>query len=425
MNICFVTEEFPPETGWGGIGSYFWEVSHGLASLGHRVDVITYGREMGVKNIHEKLYVHKINTRKITPFSSELINAFNCFSRRICVGTLKRLQWSMAAARYFRRLQATAKSDLLEFSEAYGAGFFFRSFEIPTVVKLHLPLKMASILCGHDDRIDYHLQDIIEKYVTHSASAVIGCSKAILEEVDSTWGLDGQETFVINNPIDNDFFNPLCSSQKNSNRYEKKKLTIGYFGRIDSGKGVDVLYEAFKEAANTAEKTIELVFVGQDRSRPHYQQTWSEYLMECARNDGLSEHIKFLGYYPRNELPLMYSSFDICVVPSKKFENFPYACLEPMSCGRAVVASRCGGIPEMIEDGISGLLVKPGNSSSLARALVKLIENGNLRKSLGRNARQRVENLYSRTYIAKKTLQLYKKVLQESHSPTGRPHESF
>jgi len=120
------------------------------------------------------------------------------------------------------------------------------------------------------------------------------------------------------------------------------------------------------------------------------------------------ESVKFVGRVDREELVGYYQRSEICVIPSVVFENFPYTCLEAMACGKPVVASDCGGIREMIEDGVNGLLVPPGDVVALSEALIRLLTDRSLSLEMGRRARERVERLYSRKAVVGKILEVYR-----------------
>jgi len=98
------------------------------------------------------------------------------------------------------------------------------------------------------------------------------------------------------------------------------------------------------------------------------------------------------------------------------WENFPYTCLEAMSCGKPVIASGSGGLAEIIEDGYDGILVPPESPEWLADAIVRLLKDVDLRKKIGGHARETVEQKFSTTVIAKRMADLYTDILARSRS---------
>jgi len=101
--------------------------------------------------------------------------------------------------------------------------------------------------------------------------------------------------------------------------------------------------------------------------------------------------IEFMPWSKQEDLPALYRSADICVVPSVGPEPFGIVTLEAMACGKPVVASRIGGLPIIVEDGASGFLVPPSDAEALAGKIRLLISNEELRERMGAAARKRAE----------------------------------
>jgi glycosyltransferase involved in cell wall biosynthesis len=115
-------------------------------------------------------------------------------------------------------------------------------------------------------------------------------------------------------------------------------------------------------------------------------------LEEQARALGVAGSVEFLGL--RDDIDRLLRECDVFVHPAVWAEAFGLTIAEAMATGRPVVASAIGGIPELIDHGVTGLLVTPGNPAALARALDRLIADAELREGLGRNARRRVEERF-------------------------------
>ncbi|MEI6154461.1 MAG: glycosyltransferase family 4 protein, partial [Deltaproteobacteria bacterium] len=115
----------------------------------------------------------------------------------------------------------------------------------------------------------------------------------------------------------------------------------------------------------------------------------------------------FLGSLPNNTLPSFYNFVDCFVLPSL-FEAFGITLIEAMSCGKTVIASNVGGIPEVVDDGYNGILIVPGNYISLKEAIIRIINDRNLRINLGNSARQKVVENFTieKTYEELKFLYL-------------------
>src|SRR5262249_38099065 len=146
--------------------------------------------------------------------------------------------------------------------------------------------------------------------------------------------------------------------------------------------------------------SLDLVLAGDgpDRSKLEAQ----------ARALGLGENARFLGV--RHDIQSLYAAVDVFALPSLE-EGSPNALLEAMACGRAIVASRVGGVPEVVEDGRSGLLVEPGSPAALAEALARLASDAPLRHRLGREAARRVRERFDIARMAETHATLYRDLL--------------
>ena len=107
------------------------------------------------------------------------------------------------------------------------------------------------------------------------------------------------------------------------------------------------------------------------------------------------ESIRFAPWHSQEQLPRLYAGADICVVPSVWREPFGIAAVEAMAAGKPVVASRAGGLSDIVEDGVTGFLVEPGNAAELADRIARLIADPVLRVKMGRAGRQRAERRFS------------------------------
>jgi glycosyltransferase involved in cell wall biosynthesis len=147
-----------------------------------------------------------------------------------------------------------------------------------------------------------------------------------------------------------------------------------YAGRLTEEKGIRI---ALRAAADLPQHRFTVCGTGalEAELRATYQR---------------AQHIEFKGHLPRGELEAHIGRARVVVVPSLWYENFPYAVLEAQALGRAVVASRVGGIPEQIEDGVDGRLVPPGDADALRQAVVPLLDRPDIAAALGRAGRSRV-----------------------------------
>jgi glycosyltransferase involved in cell wall biosynthesis len=188
------------------------------------------------------------------------------------------------------------------------------------------------------------------------------------------------------------------------------QLIIGAVGNLFPRKGYEFLLEALTEIRKTI-PNVHCVIVGEGDDGYHKQ------LMNLVNERDLNSVVTFAGFQS-NVLEYM-ADFDVVVLPSI-LEGFGIVLLEAMAMGKPVVASRVGGIPEAVEDSVTGILVPPANSRKLAEALVVLLENSTLRQSMGEAGRARVETLFSLERTIKEIECCYNHILSQSRSE--KPH---
>jgi glycosyltransferase involved in cell wall biosynthesis len=126
---------------------------------------------------------------------------------------------------------------------------------------------------------------------------------------------------------------------------------------------------------------------------------------------GLSKHVTLAGW--RRDMPELYAASDLFVLTTWGWEGLPLTVLEAMAAGKAVVASRAGGIPEVVVEGKSGLLVDQQNPVALAEAMAKMIAEPELRSRAGIAGRQRVEEHFALPVMVDKTATVYNRVLRQ------------
>ena len=172
-------------------------------------------------------------------------------------------------------------------------------------------------------------------------------------------------------------------------------------GQLIDSKGIDYLIDAAAGLAGRKDRPpITWLVVGDGDRR--------EALMRKAEGLGLGETMRFLG--KRDDVQSILASSDVFVFPSVWDEALGYVLLEAMAMGVPVVASRVGGIPEVIRDGENGLLVAPRNAGEIAQAIVRLLDDPMARERMGREGRRTVEERFSIASMVDATAAVYAEV---------------
>ncbi len=177
----------------------------------------------------------------------------------------------------------------------------------------------------------------------------------------------------------------------------EKVTVLTFIGRLDPPKDPFTLLEAVKKLAGE----IVLLIVGDGELRLQVKKTICEHRLESR--------VRLLGY--RTDVHRILAASDIFVL-SSRWEGLPYAIIEAMMAGLLVVATKVGGVPELIEDGVTGFLVPPENSDALAKALQKLIADSKLRQRMGKNEREKAIRKFTLSRMLWETEKVYWKVLE-------------
>jgi len=204
--------------------------------------------------------------------------------------------------------------------------------------------------------------------------------------------LGGVESEIMPNPSP-----PVVASVEGQ---DKSGGTVFFAGWIEEHKGVFDLLEAF---AAVTERVPEarLVVAGKGQIKAAAAR---------AAALGIGKHVTFPGWLGGEALARAYAEAAVFCLPSY-VEGLPMSILEAMSYGTAVVASRVGGIPDVISDGLNGLLVEPGQVGALADALVGVLQDGRRREELGCAAKRTVAADYSLEAVSEQLGRLYERLL--------------
>lgn len=156
-------------------------------------------------------------------------------------------------------------------------------------------------------------------------------------------------------------------------------------GRLEREKGYQIVIEALRHM-RLRERSPVLIIAGAGRERAALER--------LAERHGVAA--RFLGQVPNSELPPLLAAADLFVLPSLRDEGFPVSVIEAMACGVAVLASRTGGVPEAVVDGVNGRLLPMGDVAAWARAIDELLEDKRRRRAMGALARQTAEGRFSK-----------------------------
>ena len=197
--------------------------------------------------------------------------------------------------------------------------------------------------------------------------------------------------------VDTKIFN--CSN----NEAVSQSITILFAGTIESYKGISYLLEGMQIVLKKFQDA-KLILAGGGRELEYYKA--------LAEKLGIGKNVRFLGPIDFNKMPELYKKCDIFCLPSM-FEAFGLSIIQAMSCGKPVVSTRTGGIPEIIENEKSGFLVPAGEAESIANAIIRLAKDGTLRRKMGEYNRKLCTARYDWDLIVGTIEKIYEKAISD------------
>lgn len=403
MHIALVNQWYPSESGYGGIAMYNYYMAHALTTLGHRVSVVAcrWSDEAASFQRDGPVDIHRILSRDYYRLRS--VPGIGRYVR-----PLGQLLYSRRVAHKLREIHQTQKIDVVEFAEVNAEGFFYaRASQAPVVVRCHTPtFVLRKYYRKSEMGYDTHITTWCEKQTIRRAHRLTAPSADMARVIAGECGLPVQSIAVIPNSLClNEFAYPGPKPQ-----LRRDSVTVLHVGRLERVKGIDVLVEAIP-AIVTQVPCVRFIFVGDDRSTATGSSQKAELESRLAATGALS-NVQFMGGVGQEELVELYHQADICVVPSMLYESFSYTCAQGMAAGKPVVASRIGGIPQTLDNGVCGILVTPGDKDELADAIVRLAQDPALRERMGRAGRARVEREFDAVKVARQTTGVYEQAVE-------------
>lgn len=383
MKVAQITREFPPPILGGG---------------GYHVYNLT--QELCRRGVEVKVFAGEVSSRK-APWNPHIEKVFdNLYIFHIPMISVPGRVYSFAPS--FMPLLLREEVDLFH---AHGYQVFpsdvaavaSRLRRVPLVLTLHgFPI-------GFYDFVHKLYRYGIGNHTLRSVTKFIAVSNQVAREFAAI-GISKKRMEVIPNGINLDDYKNMPSGKKFRERYgledEKIVLTIG---RLEKIKGFQCLIKALPKISEQI-SNVKIVIAG-----PEYD--YGNELRRLSKEIGVEENVIFSGLMNKDDKKEALAAADVVVVPSI-YEGFGVVLLEAMAAKRPVIATKTGAAPEIIEDGMTGLLVEIGNTEQLASLIAKVLKNSQFAKELSANAKIEVEK-YDWKRIASKILRLYDKVMED------------
>jgi glycosyltransferase involved in cell wall biosynthesis len=398
-----VSQEYPPETSRGGVGTQTWNKARALAALGHTVHVLscTAGDDSEPRTETDA----GVTVHRMRPPGGD----FPVYQTpAYWVG------YSWAVLGQLHRLMEAVVFDVLDFPEYGAEGFAYQLDRtpwnwVPVVVQLHAPLEMFVEHIGWPERgSDFHrVGTLMEEISIKRADALMACSANIADLTAGYYGVPRESIAVVHCGVDAEAFRPAPRRASDSGR-----PTVLFVGNIVGNKGVEVALEAVLRLRSKYPE-IRLQILG---SR-------SAMLEEFQARIGAAEaeaNFEFPGFIERAALPQFYQEADVFCSPAQYEGGVANVFIEAMACGCPVVASTAGGGPEAVTEGETGLLVPPNDVDAVVRALDRILADAPLRERMGRAARRRVEEYFAMDKYIQRVLAVYHQAIEHSRETLDR-----
>ena len=387
MKICYICNEYPPAP-HGGIGSFVHGLGRRLAASGQAIFVIGYHPGIKTAEWSSEDGVRVLRLPEMPPSWLRL----NWGRWNVDYADLTRRR---ALARAVADTVRAQRIDLVESYDWSGPLWFAPHH--PLIVRLHGANTAHACYEGHQPS---RMLRGLEKRNVAMADRLIAVSRHIGQATLAALGLAGREFEVIPNGVDTELFRPQA--------VDRNPLEVLYVGSVTRRKGVKDLLAAAPEILRQV-PDARFRFVGNVPEGAPENGFLADQL--DAMTPDYRERFEFTGRVPQSELPRYYSSAAVVVIPSRA-EAFGLTCAEAMACGAAVVMTSLASGPELVEHEKSGLLANPKDSRDLSSAIIRLLTQPRLRKSLGAAARQRARTHFDLVQTAKRNLDFYQAATQ-------------
>jgi glycogen(starch) synthase len=403
LRVALLSYHYPPKF-YDGVGRSTNMLAKGLFELGHTVHVLTHG-EQPIIQYYDGAYVHHVPYQPI-----------RYAPLRYMPNVYHRLNYSHAVHDYLTKLILNDGIQIVDTPLWLFDGFVTAvSRMLPVIVRPVTAQRQIAEIVNDKNREQYIIGEI-EKQLLIYASLIAANSRATQAALHSVYGLSSDSSAIEVVPYG---IEPVAEEATRPFPYQSppETLTVLYVGRLEKRKGIQDLFAAIplvlKQVPN-----VQFIIAGADNSMNDgfRNQTGMDYPTYFAKHHSAClPHVRFLGEVPEDKLNALYQSCDLFVAPSL-YESFGLIYLEAMNFAKPVIGCRAGGVPEVVNDGVTGRLVDPNSPKQLAEAIVALLRSPRTLYEYGMAGRQRLLDYFTHVHMARSFERIYRRVLSQTQS---------
>jgi len=386
VNICLISTGYFPENG-GGIGTYIYNLSKGLVKLGHIVHIFT-STNQGVDSLEESegIVIHRYVKRTLPLIENKFPG--------VC--------WSFQLALAIKKLHKVSPFDLIEFPNWEAPGFISQYWlDIPIAIRLHTPFFETLNLDSDSQTFGDKFTCWLEEKSCRKAQQLISSTNCHAKTIIDEYNINRGDIEIL----------PLGIIDKVTHheitRTNTSAFKILYVSRLENRKGTLAFLEAIPLIYEKSEY-VQIDIIGADRPHAPGNIKFKDFF--TRKFPELHNIVTFHGFVDDKTLSDFYQGADLFVVPSV-YESFGLIYVEAMMYGLPSIATKGGGIPEVITDGVDGFLTDINNSEQISARVLQFINDSSLLATMSLSARKSFEEKYEYLIMSQKTINLYSKVI--------------
>ena len=381
----------------GGVVNSVIRLSRGLSERKHEIYLVTSPARFSTKKlkIDDWFSAHSLNISSHYP---SLKYGF---------------EFSIKALKKIRQLYKDDKIELINGHSGYAAIGIIPSLSrkiigIPSIHTLYCPLYS-----------EYEINPIFRifqnsylvKRILSSVDRIVAVSENVKISLQRI-GIPDHKIVKIPLPVDTFTFSPTVSGKQLRRDLEinSDEVLILFVGNLTKTKGLDILIKSMKKIVETVQNVKLLIVLHQTETALTIETQNIQSLIESLR---LTSNILFMGINDR--MPEIVGACDLLVVPFRSttgISDYPLIILEAMSSGKPVISTNVGGIPEIISENQTGVLIPPSDQEKLSQTIINLIINQDFSKKIGRDASKFVQSNFSYRIITQMTEKVYKELIE-------------